>query len=168
MYITRSCNYCQEEYQAELRYLNRGQGIYCSRKCSSLGVSKKKTKQHEPNSVCAYCNVSFYRQQSHKASSKSGLFFCCREHKDISQRIGGIKEIQPPHYGVELAKYRKKALAFYPNECRKCGYKKYVEVLEVNHVDCDRSNNDISNLEILCPTCHSEYHFETKTGCWTK
>jgi 5-methylcytosine-specific restriction endonuclease McrA len=103
-------------------------------------------------------------------NSKSGLFFCCRKHKDEAQRLGGIKEIQPSHYGTasSISSYRERALRELPNECKNCGYKTYPEILEVNHIDCDRSNNDITNLEILCPTCHSEYHFTTRTGCWSK
>jgi predicted restriction endonuclease len=27
-------------------------------------------------------------------------------------------------------------------------------VLEVAHLDCQRHNNDLSNLVLLCPTCH--------------
>lgn len=27
--------------------------------------------------------------------------------------------------------------------------------LEVHHVDHDRTNNDLANLQLLCPNCHS-------------
>jgi hypothetical protein len=38
----------------------------------------------------------------------------------------------------------------------KCGhYKTYLRVREFDHKDGDRSNNDISNCQALCPTCHS-------------
>jgi hypothetical protein len=47
-----------------------------------------------------------------------------------------------------------------------CGYDKHPEVLEVNHKDIDRTNNSVENLEILCPTCHEEFHFLTVTGKW--
>lgn len=73
----------------------------------------------------------------------------------------------PPHYGTSTTpEYRLKAFRELPNQCRICGYDKYLDVLEVNHIDCDRSNNSIENLEILCPTHHVEYHFETLTGKW--
>lgn len=75
----------------------------------------------------------------------------------------------PPHYGTSTGscpEYRKKAFALLPNECKMCGWDKYPNVLEVNHIDCNRNNNDIQNLEILCPTCHAVYHFTTKTGKW--
>lgn len=43
--------------------------------------------------------------------------------------------------------------------CTCCGYDRVKEVLEVHHKDCDRSNNNLSNLETLCPTCHKERHY---------
>ena len=53
--------------------------------------------------------------------------------------------------------YRKLALAHYgrlgPVACVYCGFG-VAEVLEVAHLDCDRSNNAMSNLALLCPTCH--------------
>ena len=44
--------------------------------------------------------------------------------------------------------------------CSKCGWNKVNPVtnkvpLEVNHIDGDSSNNVVSNLEVLCPNCHS-------------
>jgi hypothetical protein len=38
-------------------------------------------------------------------------------------------------------------------KCAHC--KTYLRVREFDHKDGDRSNNDISNCQALCPTCHS-------------
>jgi 5-methylcytosine-specific restriction endonuclease McrA len=111
--------------------------------------------------------------------SKSGLYFCCRDHKDKSQKIGGIKEIIPEHYGTSLAiklpgiypqrlEHRKIAFNTQQHKCNKCGYDTYPQVLEVHHIDGNASNNDPHNLEILCPTHHNEIHFITKTGPWAR
>jgi hypothetical protein len=38
----------------------------------------------------------------------------------------------------------------------------------VCHIDCQRSNNDVSNLVILCPTCHKMHDLDlisTETIC---
>lgn len=78
--LTRNCNYCQQPYQAEQRYLNRGQGFYCSRKCSGAKNGLAKIKKHEPNTFCSLCGIEFYKTQSHM-KSKSGLYFCSREHQ---------------------------------------------------------------------------------------
>jgi 5-methylcytosine-specific restriction endonuclease McrA len=62
--------------------------------------------------------------------------------------------------------YRKKALSKLPNLCNRCGYNSYIDILEVHHKDRNRKNNDISNLEILCPNCHSEEHYQSGDGRW--
>ena len=51
------------------------------------------------------------------------------------------------------------------NICEKCGILEWMGVelsLELHHIDCDHSNNDLSNLQILCPNCHSISHKEMK------
>lgn len=163
--LTRTCDYCQKPYLAESRYLNRGQGRYCSQSCSAVAIGLKNRVIHEPNLECALCGIAFYRQPSHQVKSKSGLFFCCRAHKDEAQRIDGLKEIHPDHYG-STQRYRDIAFRLYPHCCARCGYDKHPEILEVNHKDVDRSNNAAENLEILCPNCHEEFHFTTQTGKW--
>ena len=166
--ISRPCDYCQEPYLAESRYLRRGQGIYCSSACSAKDVGLKRRIVHEPNVQCAWCEVYFYLKPSSFRNSKSGLYFCCRRHKDQAQRIGGIREIQPDHYGSALRKYRILAFRIYAHKCAHCGYDQHPEILEVNHKDCNRKNNSLENLEILCPNCHAEFHFLTRTGYWRK
>jgi len=49
--------------------------------------------------------------------------------------------------------YRQLALDNYPPICAHCGFG-VPEVLEVAHLDGDRSNNAVENLAILCPNCH--------------
>jgi len=50
--------------------------------------------------------------------------------------------------------YRQIALRNKPNKCNICGYNTFIKVLEVHHIDGNRKNNELSNLEILCPSCH--------------
>ena len=48
----------------------------------------------------------------------------------------------------------------YDSSCQKCGWSE-VNIktkrvpLEVHHIDGDHYNNGLSNLELLCPNCHS-------------
>ena len=51
--------------------------------------------------------------------------------------------------------YRKFAFEHYKDRlfCAHCGFG-IPEVLEVAHLDCQRHNNDLENLVLLCPTCH--------------
>ena len=51
--------------------------------------------------------------------------------------------------------YRKLAFTHYCKRlyCAHCGFG-IPEVLEVGYLDGKRSNNEVGNLVILCPTCH--------------
>lgn len=55
---------------------------------------------------------------------------------------------------IDSTAYRRNAFLYYPHKCKICGWSKDERVLEVHHIDENRDNNDISNLVILCPTCH--------------
>lgn len=55
--------------------------------------------------------------------------------------------------------YRKLAFTKYPPVCAHCGFG-ISDVLEVAHIDGDRSNNDLSNLVILCPNCHKMHDLD--------
>jgi|SRR3989304_9171890 len=56
-------------------------------------------------------------------------------------------------------KYRKLAFSTYPPICAHCGFG-IPEVLEVAHIDGNRSNNDVVNLVILCPNCHKMHDID--------
>ncbi len=46
-----------------------------------------------------------------------------------------------------------------PHQCEKCNLTEWNGVkipLELNHIDGDRHNHHISNLELLCPNCHAQ------------
>lgn len=51
------------------------------------------------------------------------------------------------------------------NECEECGlpnsWQGKALVMHLDHVDGDNTNNEICNLRILCPNCHSQ----TSTYC---
>lgn len=96
------------------------------------------------------CETEFYR-----SPSKNGLF-CGRKCKEQAQkeRLIGV----PDHYGTGVTRYRTKAFDAMPAACIDCGYDNHASVLEVHHLDGDRSNPNNENLVIVCPTCHTERH----------
>ncbi len=46
-----------------------------------------------------------------------------------------------------------KILKLQKNRCQACGKKS--DVLEIDHIDGDSSNNSLGNGQALCPNCHS-------------
>ena len=68
---------------------------------------------------------------------------------------------------MKRVNYRKLAFEKYPPVCAHCGFG-ILDVLEVCHIDCVRGNNEITNLVILCPTCHKMHDLDlisTETIC---
>jgi hypothetical protein len=47
-------------------------------------------------------------------------------------------------------------------KCARCVYTEFQEMLHVHHIDENKSNNDNSNLLIVCGNCHLSLHL----GLW--
>jgi hypothetical protein len=166
--ISKNCLNCTITFNASLKEHKRGKAKFCSMKCSGENQTKN-TIPKQPNCSCAACGTEFYKSYSKLKGSKSGLYFCSRACKDKSQRLGGIEEIMPPHYGTGKIGYTYRDIAFQNHEskCNRCGYDKYIKVLHVHHKNRNRSDASPGNLEILCPTCHLEDHFLAGDGPFT-
>lgn len=83
------CSNCSKHFwrlkkEVDKKIKKNQKNIYCSQKCRRSQIVVK----------CSYCNNNFYSKKSRLKKSKSGLYFCCREHKDLAQRIEhGFKNI---------------------------------------------------------------------------
>jgi 5-methylcytosine-specific restriction endonuclease McrA len=169
-----NCLKCNKEFDVLLKEVKRGNGKYCSRICSST-VNEGKQFSTRQEIFCSnpQCNKKFvltdYILKKRKNTSKSGLVFCCRKCKDFCQSLKSpIEDLKLPHYGKGIFDYRKFAFEQKQHSCEKCGYDKIAQILEVHHKDRNRKNNNITNLEILCPNCHDEEHYLTNSGKWQK
>ena len=110
------------------------------------------------NVECAYCHTIFKKSLSNLDKSRSGLYFCCREHKDLAQRLESGSRfdiIRPNHYGKDnIMDYRKTAFKEYQHRCYLCGWNEDEDILEVHHINENHNDNNVKNLMILCPICH--------------
>ena len=99
---------------------------------------------------CAWCEKEIERTPSQVSKSQTGYFYCCQEHgnlhKNLLRRMSGEWN--------SSQNYRLKAFKEYPHRCFICGWDEDERILEVHHNDEDRTNNELTNLTILCPTCH--------------
>lgn len=59
---------------------------------------------------------------------------------------------------IKSANARKALEALRGSKCECCGLENWLDkpiILEVHHIDGDHLNNQIENLKLLCPNCHS-------------
>lgn len=107
------------DYVFTTRYENVGRSTrkhHICPKCQEEDRNKNKVEVK-----CDYCGKIF-----HKQASDVGRFnFCCRECKNLAQRISSgnqFNNMRPNHYkeGVYLD-YRKLALQEYAHKCAVCG-----------------------------------------------
>ncbi len=137
------CANCHKKVIARL-YTNRP-NLFCSVQCSAVHRQKRALIP------CDGCGKSF-EQRISRIKARN---FCSRKCKDKDSRGSGH-----PRWKDGLATYRDRAIREYGYHCKSgelCPLKD-VELPEymydADHINSDRTNNDLSNLQILCAWCH--------------
>lgn len=140
------CNHTWEVLAQSVLYLDKNR-VKTFHQCPNCGINAKKRILVK----CAYCGKEIERTPSDIEASKTGLFYCSREcgnkHKNDLRKASGEWE-------EGSSNYRARALETYENKCFCCGWDEDARILEAHHLDEDRANNKVSNLRLLCPTCH--------------
>ena len=144
--VTVICDNCGAAFNKPKRFVKHGKNNFCNRECAGEFNNKQVT------ATCAICSVPVIRKRSNV--SKSGLVFCCREHKELAQGHKYGKLLQCGDIGSTGVDYRALALALYGEKCEWCP-ETILKLLDVHHLDHDRSHNDGSNLIVLCVRCHA-------------
>jgi hypothetical protein len=80
-----------------------------------------------------------------------------------SERTISLEDIiynnKHPQYNTGRVKRRLLETGLKEHKCEKCNLTEWNNVpipLELNHIDGNRHNHHISNLEIICPNCHAQ------------
>ena len=109
--MIRNCNECKSPYKAEQRYLNRGQGLFCSRSCSSFYHSRLRRVKPEPNANCSHCGKAIYRKPSHL--TKTDTFFCDKDCQVAAQRSGTFRTgVQPTGLTLKMCQKCNRPLSY--------------------------------------------------------
>jgi len=138
--ITINCFICNKTFNHISSRCNKAK--YCSRACYNVAQRNKGKTEF----TCQYCLKKFIGHACHnrKYCSKS-----CNKKESI-------KTFKPSFTTVRKATLTRQLI----NQCNRCGYNIEPKILGVHHKDRNRNNNDISNLEVLCPNCHSLEHLK--------
>lgn len=144
-----NCGYCNKEFKCSNRDINRakeGSGLnYCSRECFC-------TSRRNPVLVeCQECQKQLIRT----LSTTSERNFCSKSCSAKYYNRFRVGEKHPNFIAQATIKnYRARGLQYYGAVCRNCGYDKYEAMLDVHHIDGNRGNNSMENLQVLCIWCH--------------
>lgn len=145
-----NCFVCGKPTYKRPHEIQRNKGrVFCSVVC--YGISCRKERP------CVICGKLILSGSHRKTCSRS----CANKHRvGIQYKINRPRDkiISQRALKIRLLKNRGRI-------CERCDYDKY-EILQVHHKDRDRNNNNIDNLELICPNCHFEEHFLEKS--WLK
>lgn len=78
----------------------------------------------------------------------------------ISKNKKHVKDYLKNNFSIATSKLRKKLIEYNVKEkkCEMCGLNEWLGkeiTLELHHINGDRYDNRLENLQILCPNCHS-------------
>lgn len=70
-----------------------------------------------------------------------------------------IKEYLNNKYSIRSSALKERLIkeGYFKHQCSHCNLKRWLNEpipLELDHIDGDHSNNNLSNLRLLCPNCH--------------
>ncbi len=142
--ILRACPICGKTFKTTIKRDRKT----CSYECKIKLFVKYHTKEPIIKN-CGHCRVEFKAKYSKQ-------IFCSPKCFGLSMRL---RPKRSPAYIIKREEMK---------ECSKCGYNRYPKILERHHIDLDRSNGKRENFNVLCPTCHDELHFLSKSGKFRK
>jgi hypothetical protein len=127
---------------------DKKQNKFCSQSCSATVNNKGRKKQRGKclNPLCT--NLVEHIHGKYCCHSCSG------QHRSLKAQDRWIRDGKTPG-SVTIRKY----LQSIKNACWHCGITEWNDkpiVLEIEHKDGNGYNNDPTNLELLCPNCHSQ------------
>lgn len=115
--------------------------------CLKCGGQIPSTKYRNAKYCSAKCRAAY---NALKHAYKTGRI------KNPGVGSGGAQWGKDNHqYKTGIGTFRKKAIEAHGEFCNRCGS---TQEIEVHHIDENRNNNKLSNLEVLCKQCHRNHH----------
>ena len=142
------CAICSKAIYRRPVEMKRGK-VFCSQECYG-----KSCRREAP---CVMCGQLIPGRKNSKTCSRS----CSNKYREgIKYKIGRPRDKAVTAYLLKLRLLEKRS-----RKCERCGYDK-VEILQIHHKDRNRNNNNLENLELVCPNCHYEEHYSQHKEKW--
>lgn len=144
------CIICKKPIYRRPVQLKRNKGnAFCSMSCYGTSCRKE--------TPCVICGKLILAGLHKKTCSRG----CSNKHRaGIKYKQNSPRDKVKNYQALKIRLLKRDG-----KSCVGCGYNKQ-EILQVHHKDKDRSNNDLDNLELICPNCHFEKHYLEKS--WLK
>jgi hypothetical protein len=149
--ITANCEICNKEFTHICSRAKKAK--YCSRKCYYKAMQSVGSVILE----CDVCGKTYRRPPSHSHYKNKTCSLKCR---GIASRI----EVSTAKSFLTVKSWMKRHGLI--KSCEHCGYSEIPAILIVHHRDRDRTNNELSNLVVLCPNCHAIEHLSENKDGW--
>lgn len=178
--VTKQCNHCQSDFS--VANYRKDSALYCSRKCLALASRSEHTTKcvvceslfthiSSRANKAKYCSKKcYYKALKDKGTVEYACAHCNKIFHDAPSRKRKYcsktcvnkaeKQTWKPNYTTIRKQMLRRGMLV---KCERCGYNANPAILGVHHKDRNRNNNELENLEVLCPNCHSEEH--TKHIC---
>lgn len=141
------CRICSTSIYRRPSEIKNGVGsVYCSMKCYGISCRKE--------IPCVVCKKLILSGANKKTCSRS----CAnRNRAGIKYKLNRPKDKVKAQRSIKIRLLRNRG-----GVCERCDYNKK-QILQVHHKDRNRENNDLNNLELICPNCHAEEHYLEKS-----
>lgn len=153
------CEQCGKEHDGTF-----GSGRFCCRSCSNKWVALHQSDEAKSKKVEAgksnlkHVGRDFSREDRIKGGHESARVKSIRRKEWLDEIL--FTEGDSDVYMGGYTRFRDYLVKFGYKEyrCERCGltewYGQYIS-LELHHIDGNTHNNVLTNLELLCPNCHS-------------
>ena len=144
---TSNPKFCNTSCSASYNNYHRTSRTIESRIKSSISCSKNKIKPD--HKTCEICGIKFYKFQS------KGKKYCTQKCSGLAARL----RIKADFTINGKGNHKKVLLQERGHKCEKCKNTNWLGIpisLQLEHKDGNHNNNEKTNLELLCPNCHSQ------------
>ena len=170
--VVVNCFLCGKETSRSPNHIKKSKHVYCSLSCSAKSNNKliaKPRRGWAKQWHCIKCGADVKRRNKYCRTCVPNFNGWAKGlNSAIDPRVKSIHNLSSLRKDNPMGNSNlRKAYLHYIGPDYKCvicfisDWKNQPLVLQVDHINGDRTNNDPSNLRLLCPNCHSQ----TDTYC---
>lgn len=158
------CKQCNKEFEKAFNQIKKSFNHFCSRSCAAIYNNNNRNYLTyggvplKEKIICLQCDMLISRNNKKYCSIKCQRQYEYEKYVDgwLNGKISGIQE----KYNTPSNFVRRYLFELHNNQCQECGWNKINPKsnkvpLQIHHIDGNPKNGICSNLQLLCPNCHS-------------